>query len=108
MRRVALASALLLLVPGSLVSQSNEARPRARDIGLEVGVFQPGQNNAITDVEGVRVGHSTVITAPNVRTGVTAILPHPGNPYMSRVPAAIHVGNGYGKLLGATQVRELG
>jgi len=107
-RRVALASALLLLVPGSLVSQSNEVRPRARDIGLEVGVFQPGQNNAITDVDGVRVGHSTVITAPNVRTGVTAILPHPGNPYMSRVPAAIHVGNGYGKLLGVTQVRELG
>ena len=108
MRRVILASALLILVPGSLVSQSTETRPRARDIGLKIGVFQPGQNNAITDVAGVRVGHATVITEPNVRTGVTAILPHPGNPYMSRVPAAIHVGNGYGKLLGVTQVQELG
>jgi len=107
-RRVILASALFILAPGSLVSQSTETRPRARDIGLKVGVFQPGQNNAITDVAGVRVGHATVITAPNVRTGVTAILPHPGNPYMSRVPAAIHVGNGYGKLLGVTQVQELG
>jgi len=107
-RRFVLASALLVVLPGSLVSQSTETRPRARDIGLAVGVFQPGQNNAITDVDGVRVGHATVITAPNVRTGVTAILPHPGNPYMSRVPAAIHVGNGYGKLLGTTQVRELG
>lgn len=108
MRRVILASALLVLVPGSLVSQSNETRPRARDIGLEVGIFQPGANNAITDVDGVRVGHTTVITPPDVRTGVTAILPHSGNPYMSRVPAAIHVGNGFGKLLGVTQVRELG
>lgn len=108
MHRFILASALLILVPGSLVSQSTETRPRARDIGLKIGVFQPGQNNAITDVDGVLVGHATVITEPNVRTGVTAILPHPGNPYMSRVPAAIHVGNGYGKLLGVTQVQELG
>ena len=71
-------------------------------------MFEPGEHNAITDVRGVRVGHTTVIEAPGIRTGVTAILPHGGNAYMSRVPAAIHVGNGYGKLLGVTQIRELG
>ncbi|MEX2466465.1 MAG: P1 family peptidase [Gemmatimonadota bacterium] len=75
---------------------------------MTVGIFEPGTYNAITDVEGVRVGHATVVDPPNVRTGVTAILPHGGNPYFSRVPAAMHVGNGYGKLLGVTQVRELG
>jgi D-aminopeptidase len=90
------------------VSQEAEARPRARDIGIEVGVFRTGDHNAITDVSGVRVGQTTVIEGDRVRTGVTAILPHGGNPYRSRVPAAIHVGNGFGKLLGVTQVRELG
>jgi D-aminopeptidase len=85
-----------------------EERPRARDLGIEVGIFQPGPWNAITDVTGVRVGHATVIEGERVRTGVTAILPHEGNPYLERVPAAIHVGNGFGKLLGVTQVRELG
>jgi D-aminopeptidase len=84
------------------------SRPRARDVGIVVGVFEPGEHNAITDVRGVQVGHATVVRPPDVRTGVTAILPHGGNPYLSRVPAAIHVGNGYGKLLGVTQVRELG
>lgn len=83
-------------------------RPRARDLGVTIGIFEPGPHNAITDVAGVRVGHSTVIEGDSVRTGVTAIWPHDGNPYLSRVPAAIHVGNGYGKLLGVTQVRELG
>jgi D-aminopeptidase len=83
-------------------------RPRAREAGVVVGVFQPGENNAITDVRGVLVGHTTIIDPPDVRTGITAILPHGGNPYLSRVPAAIHVGNGFGKLLGVTQVRELG
>jgi len=105
--RSTLFAALLLALPTSALTQDNE-RPRARDLGIVVGVFAPGTHNAITDVRGVRVGHSTVIEAPNVRTGVTAILPHGGNAYMSRVPAAIHVGNGYGKLLGVTQVRELG
>lgn len=85
-----------------------QERPRARDLGMQVGIFEPGEHNAITDVAGVRVGHATVVEPPNVRTGVTAILPHGGNAYMSRVPAAMHVGNGYGKLLGITQVRELG
>jgi D-aminopeptidase len=73
-----------------------------------VGIFAPGEHNAITDVAGVRVGHTTVSDGVSVQTGITAILPHGGNPYFSRVPAAIHVGNGFGKLLGVTQVRELG
>lgn len=97
-----------LLVSAAPVEGQDGTRPRARDVGITVGVFQPGEHNAITDVRGVRVGHTTVVEGPNVRTGVTAILPHGGNPYFSRVPAAIHVGNGYGKLLGVTQVRELG
>ncbi len=108
MRLSLLLTAALFLLPRSAVSQETEARPRARDIGIEVGVFRPGTHNAITDVSGVRVGQTTVIEGDRVRTGVTAILPHGGNPYRSRVPAAIHVGNGFGKLLGVTQVRELG
>ena len=84
------------------------ARPRARDLGITVGIFEPGQHNAITDVAGVLVGHTTLIEGDDIRTGVTAIRPHGGNLYSDRVPAAIHVGNGFGKLLGVTQVRELG
>src|SRR5690606_1614043 len=102
---------LALAVFGALLTTSPldaQERPRARDLGMRVGIFEPGPHNAITDVRGVRVGHTTVVRAPNVRTGVTAILPHGGNPYLSRVPAALHVGNGFGKLLGVTQVRELG
>lgn len=112
MRSAVLFTTALLLAPCSAMSQDAPPpaaeRPRARDIGLAPGVFQPGTHNAITDVAGVRVGQVTVVEPPNVRTGVTAILPHPGNPYLSRVPAAIHVGNGFGKLVGVTQVRELG
>ncbi len=107
MHRAVLLTALLVAAPAAATSQDSR-RPRARDLGIVVGVFEPGEHNAITDVRGVRVGHTTVIESPNVRTGVTAILPHGGNPYLSRVPAAIHVGNGFGKLLGVTQVRELG
>ncbi len=83
-------------------------RPRARDLGIAVGIFEPGRHNAITDVEGVLVGHATVIEGDDIRTGVTAIRPHGGNLYFDRVPAAMHVGNGFGKLLGVTQVGELG
>jgi len=83
-------------------------RPRARDIGLVVGIFPTGPLNAITDVTGVKVGHSTVIEGADIRTGVTAIIPAPGNLYTHPVPAWIHVGNGYGKLVGETQVREFG
>ncbi|AUX34830.1 P1 family peptidase [Sorangium cellulosum] len=81
---------------------------RARDLGVAPGIFDPGPLNAITDVGGVRVGHATVVEGDAIRTGVTAVLPHGENLYLDRVPAAIHVGNGFGKLVGATQVRELG
>jgi len=84
------------------------SRVRARDLGVAPGIFAPGSNNAITDVAGVRVGQVTLSTGNTVRTGVTAILPHPGNAYRSRVPAALHVGNGFGKFVGSTQVNELG
>ena len=84
------------------------ARPRARDIGLTPGSLSPGRYNSITDVKGVRVGHETVITGEDVRTGVTAILPHEGNLFHEKVPAAIFVENGFGKLAGSTQVNELG
>ena len=84
------------------------AQQRARELGVKPGIFQPGSNNAITDVGGVRIGQQTVILGDSVRTGITAILPHGGNPFLERVPAAIVVGNGFGKLLGSTQVNELG
>ena len=86
----------------------NEPRLRVRDYGLKVGVLQPGPLNAITDVSGVRVGHATIIRGENIRTGVTAILPHAENLFKEKVPAAIVVGNGFGKLIGSTQVNELG
>ena len=85
-----------------------QPRPRAREMGVAPGIFAPGARNAITDVAGVLVGHATVIEGDSVRTGVTAILPHGGNLYRERVPAALHVGNGFGKLLGVSQLRELG
>lgn len=94
-------------VPGALAADA-EPRLRARELGVAPGIFAPGRHNAITDVEGVRVGQVTLHEGENVRTGVTAILPHPGNAYRSRVPAALHVGNGFGKLVGSTQVNELG
>ena len=84
------------------------ARPRASDLGLKVGILPTGPLNAITDVPGVAVGHTTIIRGDNIRTGVTAILPHPGNLYREKVPGAIFVGNGFGKLTGSTQVEELG
>ena len=97
----------LLVAAGPALAQPAE-RPRARDIGLVVGILPAGPLNAITDVEGVRVGHATVVDGDSVRTGVTAVLPHGGNVYRERVPAAVVVANGFGKLLGVTQVRELG
>lgn len=96
---------LLPLLP--LTAQAQE-RVRARDLGLAPGIFTPGVDNAITDVAGVRVGQVTLAEGDRVRTGVTAILPHDGNAYRSRVPAALHVGNGYGKFAGSTQLNELG
>ena len=87
---------------------SSEDRPRAREVGVAPGVLPPGPRNAITDVAGVRVGHFTLIEGDAVRTGATAILPHGGNLYRDKVPAGVVVGNGYGKLMGVTQIRELG
>ncbi len=90
------------------LSAQEPARPRARTLAVVPGTLPPGPLNAITDVAGVRVGQATVREGDSVRTGVTAILPHGGNLFLDRVPAAIHVGNGFGKLLGVTQVAELG
>jgi len=101
---------LFLISQGLLFSSLNgqEVRPRARDLGLKIGVLEPGQLNAITDVPGVRVGHQTIIKGSKIRTGVTAILPHEGNIFQEKVPAAISVAKGFGKLTGSTQVEELG
>jgi D-aminopeptidase len=93
------------MVPTAVCAQN---RPRARDIGLKPGVMRTGSLNAITDVKGVRVGHSTIIKDSRIRTGVTAVLPHGRNLFRKKVPAAIFVGNGFGKLMGSTQVEELG
>jgi D-aminopeptidase len=92
----------------ALMAMPNPERPRARDIGLQIGVLSPGPLNAITDVAGVAVGHATLIRGENVRTGVTAVLPHRGNLFREKVPGAVFVGNGFGKLAGSTQVNELG
>ena len=83
-------------------------RNRIRDYGIEIGVLKPGLKNGITDVKGVKVGHFTFIKGDNIRTGVTAILPHSGNIFQEKVPAAIYIGNGFGKLTGYSQVEELG
>ncbi len=89
-------------------ASSTAGEKRARELGIEIGVMRTGEHNAITDVPGVRVGQVTLIEGESVRTGVTAILPHEGNVFLEKVPAAIHVGNGFGKLAGSTQVEELG
>ena len=102
---------LLVLVAGLILLSSvsaQDVRPRAGDLGLKIGVLPQGANNAITDVAGVTVGQTTIIRGDNVRTGVTAIVPHGGNLFQEKVPAAIYVGNGFGKLAGSTQVNELG
>lgn len=106
----ALAALLLVLASSPLIGQTptGSDRPRAREAGVVVGIFPPGPLNAITDVAGVLVGQVTLVEGDSVRTGVTAILPHGGELFRDRVPAAVHVGNGFGKLLGVTQVRELG
>ncbi|HET6779246.1 MAG TPA: P1 family peptidase [Gemmatimonadales bacterium] len=97
-----------LLVVGT-AGQTHAQQPRrARDLGIIPGVLPPGWHNAITDVDGVRVGQTTIIEGDSVRTGITAILPHSGNLFFDRVPAALHVGNGFGKLVGVTQLSELG
>jgi D-aminopeptidase len=97
---------VLLLISGlNTICQSQD---RARDLGIEIGVLKTGRLNAITDVNGVKVGHVTLINGEDIRTGVTAVLPHPGNIFQQKVPAAIYIGNGFGKLTGYSQVEELG
>ena len=98
----------LCLILATLLQATTLMAQRPRDLGIPFGVMAPGAENAITDVRGVRVGHTTLIAGDSVRTGVTAILPHGGDLYREKVPAAIYLGNGYGKLAGYSQVRELG
>ncbi|AWW33179.1 S58 family peptidase [Echinicola strongylocentroti] len=91
-----------------LITFSSHGQERARDYGFTFGVMSPGEWNAITDVDGVMVGHQTLVKGDSVRTGVTAVLPHGGNIFQEKVPGAVYVGNGFGKLAGTTQVEELG
>lgn len=96
--------AVFVLISVNSFSQNK----RIRDYGIKIGVLETGENNSITDVDGVKVGHTTLIIGDSIRTGVTAILPHPGNIFQLKVPAAIYIGNGFGKLTGYSQVKELG
>lgn len=107
-RSAILAAALAALPLARPAGGQEPARQSARSLGVVVGVLPPGPRNAITDVAGVRVGHTTITAGDSVNTGVTAILPHGGNPFRDKVPGAIVVGNGFGKLMGITQVQELG
>ncbi len=100
---------VLLIIVGMVAVLSLSAQHKTlREWGFPTGIFEPGKYNAITDAPGVTVGHVTCIEGDSIRTGVTAIVPHPGNIFHNKVPAAIYVGNGFGKLAGVTQVRELG
>jgi D-aminopeptidase len=103
-----IASLPLLAIPADAQDKPNEERPRASDLGLKIGVLPTGPLNAITDVAGVKVGHTTINRGDEIHTGVTAVLPHSGNLYRKKVPGAVFVGNGFGKLAGSTQVEELG
>src|SRR5436309_3178635 len=98
----------LVMASGFAQDKTPKVRPRASDLGLKVGILPPGPLNAITDVAGVEVGQTTIIRGDNIRTGVTAVLPHAGNLYREKVPGAVFVGNGFGKLTGSTQVEEMG
>jgi D-aminopeptidase len=102
--------ATALLATAFAVAHDNppHVRPRVSDLGLKVGILPSGPLDAITDVAGVEVGSMTIIRGDNIRTGVTAVLPHSGNLYREKVPAGIFVGNGFGKLTGSTQVDEMG
>ncbi len=91
-----------------VVATAQSAKPRARDLGIAPGIYSPGALNGITDVDGVRVGHTTIVEGDRVRTGVTAIVPHGGNVFQDKVAGAVFVGNAFGKLAGSTQVAELG
>ena len=105
MKNLFLVAVLILLVQ---TAHAQEKRGRAREFGITIGVMQPGARNMITDVSGVKVGQVTKVEGASIRTGVTVILPHAGNLFQDKVPAAVFVGNGFGKLVGTTQVQELG
>jgi D-aminopeptidase len=102
------AALLLLLAFLAPPSRAQTTRPRVRDVGLVIGVLPAGPLDAITDVAGVRVGQVTVVSGDSINTGVTAILAHGGNVFQEKVPAAVAVGNGFGKLTGIAQLEELG
>ena len=106
MQRSIFCIAIIIFLMSPTVYTQN--RPRVREAGITVGILPPGPLNAITDVDGVLVGHTTLVRGDNVRTGVTAVLPHSGNLFREKVPGAVFVGNGFGKLAGSTQVNELG
>src|SRR5262249_7350040 len=106
MRKVSLALSAALAT--SVAVTMAQSRPRSRDLGIAPGVLAAGPLNAITDVDGVRVGHTTIVEGDRVRTGVTPSLPHPGNLFQAKVAGAVFVGNAFGKLAGSTQVGELG
>jgi len=115
-RLILKSSILLIAICGFLFTmaesqnkpQPEQPRQRVRELGIKVGILPTGQLNAVTDVAGVLVGHTTLVRGDNIRTGVTAILPHSGNLFREKVPGAVFVGNGFGKLAGSTQVNELG
>src|SRR5437588_856387 len=102
------AAVLLLIATAAAQDRPSNSRPRASELGLKIGILPTGPLDAITDVAGVEVGHTTIIRGDSIRTGVTAVVPHPGNLYREKVPGAIFVGNGFGKLAGSTQVDEMG
>ena len=104
----AAAAILFLTTFAAAQNPTQSGRPRASDLGLKIGVLPAGPLDAITDVAGVEVGQTTIIRGDNIRTGITAVLPHSGNLYREKVPGAIFVGNGFGKLAGSTQVGEMG
>lgn len=109
MTKTLLAAIVFLLLNAALAQNTApDARPRTSDLGLKVGILPTGPLDAITDVAGVEVGHTTIIRGDDVRTGVTVILPHPGNMFREKVPGGVFVGNAFGKLAGSTQVNELG
>jgi D-aminopeptidase len=105
---VVLAAVMVELTGADGTEAQEQARRSARELGVVVGILPPGPHNAITDVAGVRVGHTTVADGASLNTGVTAILPHGGNVFREKVPGAVVIGNAFGKLMGSTQVRELG
>ncbi|HTK37360.1 MAG TPA: P1 family peptidase [Pyrinomonadaceae bacterium] len=109
--RISIITAIIILLVIPVIFGQNAdqpRRPRASGVGLKIGILPTGTLNAITDVDGVKVGQTTIISGENIRTGVTAVLPHGGNLFKEKVPGAVFVGNGFGKLAGSTQVNELG